>query len=178
MSVCRVQASGTIELYFYGELTAPDRDAVDRHLAQCGDCRRALDELSVIRRALELRPDVAAPPGGDWTGFMARLQEAVDAESAPARNGRRAHIVSLRPRNPVVAALAVAALVTLVTISVLLMARDRGTTPTSDAPGETSAVADAVAPGMSVDAALGQSSEQHFEKSKLVVLGLDRKSVV
>ncbi len=35
MTSCHVLASGTIELYFYGELIPAERDACERHLAAC-----------------------------------------------------------------------------------------------------------------------------------------------
>ena len=81
---CDLQAAGTIELYFYGELQERERVAVRAHLSGCAECRAALEDLSVIRAALARRPDVATPPGGDWSGFMRRLDEAVAAERSHA----------------------------------------------------------------------------------------------
>ena len=79
---CDVQSAGTIELYFYGELPHAERAAVQAHVSGCPECRQALDDLSVIRAALAGRPDVATPPGGDWSGFMGRLNAAVVAEQS------------------------------------------------------------------------------------------------
>src|SRR5690606_39023008 len=79
MTTCLVQVSGTIELYFYGELDPRARTDTARHLTTCPECRQALEELEVIRAALAARPDVSAPPGGEWDGFMARLDRAVAA---------------------------------------------------------------------------------------------------
>ena len=76
---CDRQVAGTIELYFYGELPQSERAAVKAHLNGCAECRAALDDLSVIRAALASRPDEATPPGGDWSGFMRRLNAAIAA---------------------------------------------------------------------------------------------------
>ena len=70
MSGCGIQAAGTVELYFYGEIAAGERMALERHLPGCAECRAALEELSLIRAALGTRPGVSAPPGGDWSAFM------------------------------------------------------------------------------------------------------------
>ncbi len=86
---CHLQAGGTIELYFYGELPLAERAEVQAHMAQCAECRAALDDLSVIRAALAVRPDVATPPGGDWSGFMARLNTRIATKEKPGRP--RAH---------------------------------------------------------------------------------------
>ena len=120
---CDVQASGTIELYFYGELTPGEREGVDRHLASCPQCRQALEELAEIRAALAGRPDVSAPASGDWSAFMERLTAAIDDEGAPTV----APVV--RPQSSAhryVAYLAMAALLVLVTISVLFVAQVAG----------------------------------------------------
>ena len=77
---CEVQAAGTIELYFYGELPQEERVALKAHISRCAECRQALADLTTIRAALAGRPDVATPPGGDWSGFMGRLNAAVSAE--------------------------------------------------------------------------------------------------
>ena len=53
---CDLQAAGTIELYFYGELPQGGRVAVQAHLNGCAECRAALEDLSVIRRALAAGP--------------------------------------------------------------------------------------------------------------------------
>jgi hypothetical protein len=178
---CDLQAAGTIELYFYGELPQADRAAVQAHLARCAECRAALEDLSVIRAALANRPDVATPPGGDWSGFMRRLTAAVAAEQSlrgpsnatPARPLRR----QLAPY------LAVA---TLAVVSFALIT-ERNPRP---APGATSVVTapptagaagaqplrDASLTATDPDPGLLAVSGEHFERSKLVVLGLVTKS--
>lgn len=178
MSTCNVQASAAIELYFYGELAGADQDFVERHLATCAECRRTLEELTIIRSALASRPDVAAPPGGDWSGFMARLQDALRMEAASKGYTR---VVAFSASRPVAVVLAMAALVTLVTLSVLLVMRERPASPVVPAldraasgVGAASTVAVA-GPEPAADPALTSVSEQHFERSKLVVLGLATK---
>jgi hypothetical protein len=175
MTTCHVQASAAIELYFYGELTGAQRAAVEQHLAGCAECRSALEELSLIRTALAAQPDVSSPPNGDWSGFMTRLQQAVDGDTAQ-QAGEAPRATAADSRRRVVAALATAALIALVTITVLLATRGR--TQSSD--GAPAAVAEAPAlppplPLPASDDVLAQVSDQHFERSKLVVLGLATK---
>jgi len=95
---CDLQAAGTIELYFYGELPAGERAAVKAHLNGCAECRAVLEDLSVIRAALASRPGVAAPLGGDWSGFMRRLDAAVAAEQTRPDAPRLAAVTPLRRR--------------------------------------------------------------------------------
>ena len=183
-SPCNVQASGAIELLFYGELAGAERARVERHVSSCPECRRAFDDLVTIREALASRPDIASPPGGDWARFMARLDDAVRRERwvgpmAPdASSSVRGLLRHGRPRGRAYAYLATAALLTLVTIAVLLVARQR-----EDVTGSVSgshvrpAAVESVPtpPEAGGDAALTSVSEQHFERSKLVVLGLATK---
>ena len=172
MSRCHFEEAGTIELYFYGELEPGVRASVHEHLRQCRDCAQALDELQVIRLALSGRPDVAAPPAGDWGAFMQRLDAAVHADAivprvvpfAPARMTRR----------PVAGLLAMAALLTIVAMSVFLASRaGRSALPGEADPAPAGLVAAAAAPGdPAMQAALTSVGASHFERSKLVVLGL------
>lgn len=175
---CEMQAIGTIELYFYGELPLAERAGLEAHLRHCAECRAALEDLSVIRAALAMRPDVATPPGGDWSGFMARLDEAVMKErlaSGRTGDGEGARVIAMPLRRKVVPYLALAAMLALVTLSVALVVRARRV----DAP--PSIVATDVRPGVPaartrrVDPALASLTGQHFERSKLVVLGLATK---
>jgi hypothetical protein len=179
---CDVQASAAIELYFYGELPDGERAAVAEHLTTCHECRRALEELSIIRAALAARPDVSGPPGGDWSGFMARLDEAVRRE--PARDSAMAgarpaqgSVVAFPARRALVPYFAMAALLALVTITVLtVLARRDLRGPASAQPDAASAAAiPSPEPAQAPDPALASLGEQHFERSKLVVLGLATK---
>lgn len=176
MTQCWRQASGTVELYFYGELAAAERDTVERHIVECAECRQSLEELKVIRAALNTRPDIAAPPDGDWSGFMARL-EAATSHSRAERTGRGIL------RRPVIVALSMAALLALITMSVLGVMRQRA----ASLPGASATQTAASDPGSAVQTGAGEGidkgsglaltelSEQHFERSKLVVLGLATK---
>lgn len=179
---CDLQAAGTIELYFYGELPQPERAAVQAHLARCAECRAALEDLSVIRAALANRPDVATPPGGDWSGFMRRLNAAVAAEQSP-RGPLQA--IAVRPlRRQLAPYLAVAATLALVTVAVITVLNRRplpDTTSVVTAPptaGTEAAqpVRHASLTATDPDPGLLAVSGEHFERSKLVVLGLVTKS--
>jgi hypothetical protein len=170
MIACDLLASGTFELYFYGELLPGERDEFEQHLAVCRDCRGALEELGVIRKALAGRPVVSAPPAGDWSGFMARLDRAVDRDAegfggippaTPAKLGRTSGVGYV----------AMAAVLALATIGVVIAMQAR--------PAPVSAVAASgtqPSPSAPVDeAAFEAITEEHFERSKLVVLGLATK---
>ena len=175
MNACELQAAGTIELYFYDELPAGERRDVEVHLRRCSACRSALEDLEAIGAALARCPDVAGPERGDWSRFMVQLDAALASEpsrmASPVAAPARASI----HRASFAAPLAMAALLTLVTGSVGYLARHR---PPRSA-GATAAVQEivsppppAAAPHSTGDAALVAVSEQHFERSKLVILGL------
>lgn len=179
MMPCEIQASGAIEQWFYGELDPDERRGIEFHLAACAECRGALDELKTIRSALATRPVITAPPGDDWTSLMSRIDLAVAHESrSPAK------VVAMPPRSrPVPAYLAMAAVLTLVTASVTYLARHRESGPVEptavagvEVPSTTVAPLPAADPGAPASAPQSDPfaavSEQHFERSKLVILGL------
>ncbi len=180
MTRCQRQSSSDIELYFYGELEAAERSAVERHLRSCSDCRQALEELSTIRAALAASPLVDEPADADWTGFMRRLERAVHLES---RGGPP--VAAVRQGPPWTTYLAMAALLALVTSGITYVARSTFR-PASPAPVESQAsvpsqpplqraAVESFAHAPSPEAAFTALSEQHFERSKLVVLGLANK---
>jgi Putative zinc-finger len=189
MTTCHRQASGAIELYFYDELDAVERTQVGDHLRSCAECRDALEELTVIRAALSTRPVVDAPQGGDWSAFMRRLDDSTAFERhigdlspsddlAPLLEQK----ASPRGTTKVVTYLALAALLTLVTSGVAYVARSTSRTapvapPQVAAVDATPASEAAAVPATdrSTEAAFAALSEQHFERSKLVVLGLTNK---
>jgi hypothetical protein len=176
---CAIQASGSIELLFYGELPDAERFVVTQHLRTCAECRSTLDELGVIRSALASRPDIASPPGGNWSSFMTRLESAIGSSAASVVPFEIRHAV-YSPRRSMVPYLAMAALLALVTMSVVFVARQ---TPQGETAAGTPAPAIAPAGRESAvtsersepDPALAALSEQHFKRSKLVVLGLTTK---
>ena len=150
MTGCDRQQAGDIELYFYGELGPAERSGVERHLRTCAECRRAFDELSTIRSALAARPLVDAPPGGDWTGFMRRLDAAVkvDRHVDEAARGsgwppRAVPAVRVSRSARYAPYLATAALLTLVTSGLVFVSRSAPRL----APSSASAPASAPEPG-------------------------------
>lgn len=186
---CDIRASDTIELYFYDELEPAERNRFEEHLLGCAACRSALDDLRLIRAALAARPDVASPLGGDWSGFMSRLDARVAREArSEGRGDGRPTVSNVVPfsRTPVarrtlVPYLAMAALLAIVTISVLSVVQWRASDgqqqdqaalrqAQGDALGQAQGEAQA-----SPRAALAAASQQHLERSKLVLLGLTAK---
>ena len=173
MTECRLIDPSDVELYFYDELEGPDRRRAADHIAACPVCRQRLEDLRAIREALGSRPAVNAPPAGDWSGFMRRLDEAVGV-SAPRAAATEPAVVrvpfSLRQ------AAALAAMLALVTTGVFMAARVRGPQPASPAAGVSQAAAsgtaDTSAEAKEQDRALREVSAEHLERSKLVVLGL------
>jgi hypothetical protein len=183
MSACERLESGAVELHFYSELDAHEQSIMERHIDSCAECRHALDELAVIRDALATVPVVEAPAGGDWTGFMGRLDGAIRSED---RSGT-AEVVAFQPRPrpaamqfrlvPYFAAAALLALVAMSVAYVAMTTRPRSgvtvaTAPPSELPAATPVRA---SDDGSSKEALAKLSEQHFERSKLVVLGLANK---
>jgi len=162
---CERHASGDLELYFYDELSSAKRADAEQHLSSCADCRATLDELHSIRAALASRPDVSAPASADWSAFMSRLDAAiVSNQSQPSER------VS-RPRHRYVEYVAIAALLALVTFSVAVAFRARHAPV---APG-TAGFGQRATPAATDNSAFAAMTEQHFERSKLVVLGLATK---
>ncbi|HXT31338.1 MAG TPA: hypothetical protein VN716_18700, partial [Vicinamibacterales bacterium] len=143
-----------------------------------------LDDLRAIRRALASRPVVDAPPAGDWSGFMRRLDAAIAADTtapgaasvspgvATPRRGwapfaRATRAKGLRP------ALAFAAMLALVTIGVAIAARYRATpAPVIESASQTPAQTPAPQLKADPDRSLKVGTAEHLERSKLVVLGL------
>lgn len=175
MTRCDVQASGAIELYFYDELDAAGGATVEAHVRGCAECAHALEELRVIREALASRPDVSAPPSGDWSRFMARLDAAIHPSEIAASPHPDDGAAS---GGRYITYLAMAALLALVTVSVTLALRSRHTQPAQtvvSSHGEVRLKPDDRLKADTTDAETADFtalSEEHFERSKLVVLGL------
>lgn len=174
MTLCNIQESGAIELYFYDELDPEARDSVTRHLGECHECAAALDELVLIRRALAARPDVSAPAAGDWGAFMSRLDRSIAAPAPAVVVPFPQRIVV---RRSVAGYLTMAALLALVTMSVFVASRSGRSVLTEEAPLEPASVAaaDPVDAATPVAAGLRSVGLRHLERSKLVVLGLAAK---
>ena len=165
---CTIQQRGWVELFFYDELDTAARDEMVAHLRVCADCAGALEDLNVIRKVLAGRPDVSAPPAGDWSGFTRRLDAAVSVGAAfrrPEIEGR------LKPASTsYVGLLATAALLAIVALSVYVASR--GASSLTVQP-----VSIASDGGSTPVATTGMKAvgAQHLERSKLVVLGLASK---
>ena len=160
-----------IDLYFYGELDDADRAGVDVHLRRCEACRQRLEDLYAIRRALAGRPVVDAPPAGDWSGFMRRLDQSTGQSQTRPRARRFAG--SLRPRGLLSRFARVetmAAMLAIVALGIYIAAHRR---PAPAPPQQTAAVTDVphAAPAAR-DPSLREVTAEHLERSKLVVLGL------
>lgn len=191
MTTCDLFDSPDIELYFYDELGPIARARVEAHVRSCAGCRQRLADLSAIRRALAARPAIEAPPAGDWSGFMRRLDEAIVVERAERTTADTASSSAsesptlgstirreARPASSLGPVLAFAAMLALVTIGVVMAARFRtapapsssriAQTPPASAPRTPSQTQ----PASNADRSLREVSAEHLEKSKLVVLGL------
>jgi anti-sigma-K factor RskA len=164
---CEWHASGDLELYFYDELSLEKRGDISRHVSSCQDCRAALEELHAIRAALASRPDVSAPASGDWSHFMSRLDLAIANERSQSPS-----VVPFVPRRRrLVEYMAIAALLALVTFSVAVAFRARHVPATPS----TALTQHAVPASTKDNSAFAAMTEEHFERSKLVVLGLATK---
>lgn len=192
MRPCEQLTSGVIELFFYGELPSDEREAVESHLGTCRECKHALEELTLIRSALSARSAVSAPPNGDWRSFMAKLDDAVRLEDRRREAtvvpfGRRVAAPPAPARARRLPWLAAAAALALATSVLVYQLGNRAVEPTRiadsgaadpapDQPAPRPAVTAPAADDSRVtQAALARLGEQHFERSKLVVLGLASK---
>ena len=172
MKPCELFDSADVELYFYGELAGADRDRVAAHLAGCAECRQRLDDLHAIRGALSAQPVVEAPPAGEWSGFMRRLDDAVGLSAS--RPGTTAILERTGRTWSVRQLAALAATLAIVALGVIMAARVRPARPAdvvAQSPSPGAAVTQP-AEGLNPTAALREVSAEHLERSKLVVLGL------
>ncbi len=64
-------------LHYYGETERADRARVDSHLASCGECRFAQDQLRRVMTLVDSAAPVEAPMGFERTAW-ARLEPALD----------------------------------------------------------------------------------------------------
>lgn len=160
MNACDRVEPGTLEQYFYGELPPRDIPRVEDHLRVCAACREHIADLHAVSDALTQHPIVDAPPAGDWSGFMQRL------EAQTARSSRTAWQQAVRR------AARVAAVLIMIVIGGALALRD-GRTPAHGGSQQTPApthVVQAADPTPRV--ALRTATAEHLERSKVVVLDL------
>ena len=195
MTVCSLQESGAIELYFYGELAAVERVRVADHLRRCPQCAEMLRELKMIRAALAAQPDISAPASADWSPFMRRLELAVRKDSgrgqviafASSAAGGSApvglpvgHGTGVRrPGRHFAGLLTMAALLALVALSVFVASRAGRSlvSPAGPEPDIASSVGSSTEIEVPVREGLATVGRRHLERSKLVVLGLATKDV-
>jgi hypothetical protein len=161
---CAHHDRGSAELYFYGEMTGPSREAFLAHLDRCAACRAALEDLETIRRVLTSRRDAASPSGGDWDAFMRRLDARLDREAPAGAAGRWPWRLALRIAATV--AIAIGGM-----IAGFQWQRTRAPQPAPSAP--TAAAPREVWPTPAE--ALTTVTDRHLERSKLVLLGLSAK---
>lgn len=197
MTMCSLHDSGAIELYFYGELDAVEGARVADHVRSCATCAEILGELKMIRLALAARPDICAPPSGDWSAFMARLDAATlpaagrgqvvafapSPEAAKAAQTATSFGVEAgftRPDRRFAGLLTMAALLALVALSVFVASRAGRSLVAPAGPGtdtRRSIGASSAENEVPVREGLATVGMRHLERSKLVVLGLVTKDV-
>ncbi|HET6341434.1 MAG TPA: zf-HC2 domain-containing protein, partial [Gemmatimonadota bacterium] len=66
-------ATERLSAYLDGDLDAPDREAVERHLAVCGECAALLEDLDRLARAAGELED-REPAADLWPGIARRLE--------------------------------------------------------------------------------------------------------
>lgn len=83
--------------YLDGELSPPERAAVDAHLLQCGVCRSTLDDLrAVVSEAALLRN---APPARElWSGIVARIAPGGPPRVSPFRRAITSRLTFTLPQ--------------------------------------------------------------------------------
>jgi hypothetical protein len=143
--LCELATSDTLTLYYYGELNDVEYERFRAHTAACRACSAALAELDDLGEALEDRR-TATRTADEWESFMRRLD-------------RRLAVTRGRSRAPVLALAAM--LLAAVGLGLLWQRRtlDVGTEP----------AAAVSAP------ALAAAADRHFDRARLVVLGLAMK---
>ena len=70
MSCNRIETDGM--RYIDGEMTAEERAAYEEHLASCGECRQAIDELGRVERLTGM-VKIRDPQDDFWEAYWKRL---------------------------------------------------------------------------------------------------------
>ena len=159
---CMWHDRGSAELFFYGELDGGERERFGAHLEKCAVCRAALADLETIRDALAARRE-SAGPGESWEPFMQRLNAALDRETAARTAGIGRAGALLR----IAATLAIAAAGLWAGFAWQRARNDRPapvTTQVSSGREHTPSAPTLVS-----------ATDEHLERSKLVLLGLAAK---
>ena len=132
MSACELFDTADVELYFYGELDPVDRARVEAHLRGVRAAAGSVSRICTRSAARSRRARVVdAPPAGDWSGFMRRLDSAVARDDRrrpvePRRTGSNPRTVTdRRTAGTLRPVIALAAMLALVTIGVVMAARFR-----------------------------------------------------
>jgi anti-sigma factor RsiW len=137
--------------YVDGALSAGERTDVERHLAQCAECRALVDDLREIRRAtatLEQRE----PPVRAWRRIERAIQ--LEQEHRAAARATRSRMTDWRY-------LAAAAVLVIATIVGLQFRRSNNPIPASATTSNAVAPSDAA---VAIEAEL-RAAEQHYEKA-------------
>ena len=101
-----------IGAYLLGALTDLERQAFERHVAGCGECRDELERLRPAADALPRSVEQVEPPPGLKTSLMevveSEARERSGARAARTRERRRLRLPSLTEFRPVLVAAALA----------------------------------------------------------------------
>jgi len=86
-----------LDAFADGSLPAARRGELARHLADCEDCRREVEQLRSLFAAARRLPHEIAPPGHLWAGIEARLgfAQAMTLDRRPRRTLSRGFRVML-----------------------------------------------------------------------------------
>ncbi len=84
--------------YLDDDLARADRDALERHLAQCAECRTVLSELDGVRQRAAALVDPSLPDDL-WAGIASRIGATGPTTAAePAPRAERPHVTALPAR--------------------------------------------------------------------------------
>jgi len=153
-------------LDYYGELDAAERERVRGHLAWCGACRTADQEVRATLRLVEIAPPPEPPPSFErdmWARIAPQLQSGQPPASVWARvNGWWRAESWRRPQAAWAAGVAVAL------VAAFAVGR-AGRPATIDPPGTRGAGAAAT---VARERVLDAEVEEHFERSQRVLSDL------
>jgi len=145
-----------------GTIGAIRRAELERHLAECGECRSFLADMEALRETAGAL-DQLEPPDGVWMQIAGRLRQEGRVQLPPAPS----------VRSPRYAMLAIAATLVLAVagsiVALLTQYRSSTTTP----PAATAATATAAAPAANANVDIGMESveaefrlaEQHYQNA-------------